>query len=380
MSYKQTRLGILGGGQLGKMLIQAAADLNVLCKVLDPDANAPCKVLTNDFTQGKLTDYQTVYEFGKEVEVLTIEIENVNTEAMETLVKEGVRVFPKPSIVREIQDKRLQKQFFQKYGIPTAEFVLIENREELANYKDFFPAVQKLGKEGYDGRGVQKILNENDISKGFDAPSLIEKLIDFEKEISVIVARNENGEVKTFPVVELVFNPVYNLVEYLFAPANISKKVEQEANRIATLIVEKWDFVGLLAVEMFLTKDQQVLVNEVAPRPHNSGHHTIEANYVSQYEQHLRAILNLPLGSTRAIMPAAMVNLLGAEGFSGIAQYENLEKVLALEGAYVHLYGKAITKPFRKMGHVTLLDQTTEGLRSKVDFVKQYLKVVSDAY
>ncbi|SFE57145.1 5-(carboxyamino)imidazole ribonucleotide synthase [Thermoflexibacter ruber] len=380
MSYKQTRLGILGGGQLGKMLIQAAADLNVLCKVLDPDANAPCKVLTNDFIQGKLTDYQTVYEFGKEVEVLTIEIENVNTEAMEALVKEGVRVFPKPSIVREIQDKRLQKQFFQKNSIPTAEFVLIENREDLAKYKDFLPAVQKLGKEGYDGRGVQKILNENDISKGFDAPSLIEKLIDFEKEISVIVARNENGEVKTFPVVELVFNPVYNLVEYLFAPANISKEVEQEANRIATLIVEKWDFVGLLAVEMFLTKDQQVLVNEVAPRPHNSGHHTIEANYVSQYEQHLRAILNLPLGSTHAIMPAAMVNLLGAAGFSGIAQYENLEKVLALEGAYVHLYGKAVTKPFRKMGHVTLLDQTTEGLHSKVDFVKHHLKVVSDEY
>lgn len=380
MSYKQTHLGILGGGQLGKMLIQAAADFNITCKVLDPDANAPCKVLTNDFIQGKLTDYQTVYEFGKEVEVLTIEIENVNTEAMEALVKEGVRVFPKPSIVREIQDKRLQKQFFQKNGIPTAEFVLIENREDLAKYKDFLPAVQKLGKEGYDGRGVQKILSENDISKGFDAPSLIEKLIDFEKEISVIVARNENGEVKTFPVVELVFNPVYNLVEYLFAPANISKEVEREANRIATLIVEKWEFVGLLAVEMFLTKDQQVLVNEVAPRPHNSGHHTIEANYVSQYEQHLRAILNLPLGSTHAIMPAAMVNLLGAEGFSGIAQYENLEKVLALEGAYVHLYGKAVTKPFRKMGHVTLLDQTTEGLRSKVDFVKHHLKVVSDEY
>jgi 5-(carboxyamino)imidazole ribonucleotide synthase len=380
MSYKQTRLGILGGGQLGKMLIQAAADLNVLCKVLDPDANAPCKVLTNDFIQGKLTDYQTVYEFGKEVEVLTIEIENVNTEAMEALAKEGVRVFPKPHIVREIQNKRLQKQFFQQHGIPTAEFILIENQQDLTKYKDFFPAVQKLGKEGYDGRGVQKILSENDILKGFDAPSLIEKLIDFEKEISVIVARNENGEVKTFPVVELVFNPVYNLVEYLFAPANISQEVEQEANRIATLIVEKWDFVGLLAVEMFLTKDQQVLVNEVAPRPHNSGHHTIEANYVSQYEQHLRAILNLPLGSTHTIMPAAMVNLLGEDGFSGTAQYENLEKVLALEGAYVHLYGKAITKPFRKMGHVTILDQTTEGLRNKVDFVKQHLKIISDEY
>ena len=379
MSYKQTRLGILGGGQLGKMLIQAAADLNILCKVLDPDANAPCKVLTNEFVQGKLTDYQTVYDFGKGVEVLTIEIENVNTEAMETLAREGVKVFPKPSIVREIQDKRLQKQFFRKHGIPTAEFILIENKQDLVKHKGFLPAVQKLGKEGYDGRGVQKILNENDIAKGFDAPSLIEKLIDFEKEISVIVARNESGEVKTFPVVELVFNPVYNLVEYLFSPANISKEVEQEANQIATLIVEKWDFVGILAVEMFLTKDQKVLVNEVAPRPHNSGHHTIEANFVSQYEQHLRAILNLPLGSTHAIMPAAMVNLLGEEGYSGTAKYENLGKVLTLEGAYIHLYGKAITKPFRKMGHVTLLDTTVEGLRAKVDFVRQHLKVVSDS-
>ncbi len=379
MSYKQIHLGILGGGQLGKMLIQAAADLNVLCKVLDPDANAPCKVLTNEFEQGKLTDYQTVYEFGKGVEVLTIEIENVNTEAMEALEREGVKVFPKPHIVREIQDKRLQKQFFRKHGVPTADFILVENKQDLVKHKGFLPAIQKLGKEGYDGRGVQKILNENDIAKGFDAPSLIEKLIDFEKEISVIVARNESGEVKTFPVVELVFNPVYNLVEYLFSPANISKEVEQEANRIATLIVEKWDFVGILAVEMFLTKDQKVLVNEVAPRPHNSGHHTIEANFVSQYEQHLRAILNLPLGSTHAIMPAAMVNLLGEEGYSGTAKYENLEKVLALEGAYIHLYGKAITKPFRKMGHVTLLDTTVEGLRAKVDFVRQHLKVVSDS-
>jgi 5-(carboxyamino)imidazole ribonucleotide synthase len=377
MSYQQTRLGILGGGQLGKMLIQSAADLNILCKVLDPDASAPCKVLTNDFVQGKLTDYQTVVDFGKEVDVLTIEIENVNTEAMEYLQSQGVKVFPKPHIVREIQDKRLQKQFFEKHQIPTADFLLIENREEIKKHIDFLPAVQKLGKEGYDGRGVQKIFNHDDIAKGFDAPSLLEKFVDFEKEISVIVARNETGEVKTFPVVELAFNPIYNLVEFLFAPANISEIVEKEANRIATLIVEKWGFVGLLAVEMFLTKDQKVLVNEVAPRPHNSGHHTIEANYVSQYEQHLRAILNLSLGSTATILPAAMVNLLGEEGYTGNARYEGLEQVLSLEGVYVHLYGKTITKPFRKMGHVTVLDKTSEGLKSKIDFIKKHLKVIA---
>lgn len=376
MSYKQTKLGILGGGQLGKMLIQAAADLNILCKVLDPDASAPCKSLTNEFVHGKLTDFQMVYDFGQDVEVLTIEIENVNTEAMEALQKEGVKVFPKPEIVREIQDKRLQKQFFKKHNIPTADFILIDNQADLKNYIDFLPAVQKLGKEGYDGRGVQKLMNKNDIPKGFDAPSLIEKFVDFEKEISVIVARNENGEVRTFPVVELVFNPVYNLVDYLFAPANISEEAEKEANRIAKLIVEKWDFVGLLAVEMFLTKEGTVLVNEVAPRPHNSGHHTIEANYVSQYEQHLRAILNLPLGSTATILPAAMLNLLGEDGYTGEAKYEGLEEVIALEGCYVHLYGKAMTKPFRKMGHVTVIDSTEKGLQEKLAFVKSKLKVI----
>lgn len=377
MSYKQTRLGILGGGQLGKMLIQSAADLNILCKVLDPDPNAPCKFLTNEFVQGQLTDFQTVYEFGREMEVLTIEIENVNTEALETLQNEGVKVFPKPAIVREIQDKRLQKQFFQRNHIPTADFILLEGKEDLKKHLDFLPAVQKLGKAGYDGKGVQKIMNENDLSKGFDAPSLIEKFVDFEKEISVIVARNEAGEVKTFPVVELVFNPVYNLVDYLFAPANLVESVAEEANRIARLVVEKWDFVGLLAVEMFLTKDGRVLVNEVAPRPHNSGHHTIEANYVSQYEQHLRAILNLPLGSTATILPAAMVNLLGEDGYEGIARYEGLEKILAMEGCYVHLYGKALTKPFRKMGHVTVICSTWESLQMKIDFVKKNLKVIS---
>lgn len=377
MAYKQVKLGILGGGQLGKMLIQSAADLNVLCKVLDPDASAPCKFLTNEFVHGKLTDFQTVLDFGKDVEVLTIEIENVNTEAMEALQKQGVKVFPKPEIVREIQDKRLQKQFYQKHDIPTSDFVLIENKEDLEEHLDFLPAVQKLGKAGYDGRGVQKLMTAADLSKGFDAPSLIEKFVDFEKEIAVIVARNEAGEVSTFPVVELVFNPIYNLVEYLFSPAHISKKVENEANRIAKLIVEKWDFVGLLAVELFLTKDGKVLVNEVAPRPHNSGHHTIEGNYVSQYEQHLRAILNLPLGSTEAILPAAMVNLLGAEGYEGEAVYEGLEKVLALEGAYIHLYGKAITKPFRKMGHITVLGKNTEELHQKIAFVKSNLRVIS---
>ncbi len=379
MAYQQLRLGILGGGQLGKMLIQAAADWNILTKVLDPDPDAPCRALASEFVCGPLTDYDTVMAFGQGLDALTIEIENVNTEAMQALANAGVRVSPPPALVRLIQDKRDQKQFYQAHGIPTADFVLTADRAGAAGHADFLPAMHKLGKAGYDGRGVQKIASVADLPKAFDAPGLLEKLVDFEKEISVIVARNADGETKTFPVVELVFNPELNLVDYLFAPADISAEVAREACQVAELVVDKMDFVGLLAVEMFLTKTGRVLVNEVAPRPHNSGHHTIEANVTSQYQQLLRAVLNLPLGATTILAPAAMVNLLGEPGHSGPAVYAGLERVLALEGAYVHLYGKAHTKPGRKMGHVTLVDQNFGRLMGKVSFVKEHLRVLSQA-
>jgi len=373
----QFKLGVLGGGQLGRMLIQAAIDLNTYVKVMDGDANAPCQYLAHEFTQGSLMDFDTVYQFGKTVDVLTIEIEHVNVDALVRLEAEGVKVYPQPAVIRIIQDKREQKQFYQKHGIPTADFVMTDNADDVARHIDFLPAFQKLGKAGYDGRGVQRLNSAADLQKAFTEPGLLEKAVDFQKELSVIVARTSTGEVETFPVVELVFHPEHNLVEYLFAPAELTAEVEKKVLSLARQVAEKLEIVGLLAVEMFLTKEGEVLVNESAPRPHNSGHHTIKANYTSQFEQHLRAVLGLPLGSTQTKVLAAMVNLLGEANYTGNVCYEGMEKVLALPGVYPHLYGKSVTKPFRKMGHVTILDSTLEALQQKVDFVRKTLKVIS---
>jgi 5-(carboxyamino)imidazole ribonucleotide synthase len=370
------KLGILGGGQLGRMLIQSGIDFNIPFAVLDPDAHAPCAGIS-DFTHGKLTDYNTVLNFGAGCDIISIEIENVNVEALKDLAKAGKKVFPQPEVIELIQDKRTQKEFYKRHGIPTADFILTQNAEDVRKNKSFLPAVNKLGREGYDGRGVQILRSEADMSKAFDAPGLLEKLIDFEKEIAVIVARTENGEIRTFPPVEMVFHPVQNLVEYLFSPAQIPDAVSATAENIARDLIEKLKMTGLLAVEMFVTKNGDVLVNEIAPRPHNSGHQTIEANMTSQYEQHLRAILGLPLGDTSTILPSAMVNLLGEPGFEGLARYEGFEEVTRLSGVHVHLYGKRITKPFRKMGHVTIVDQNVEELKRKAAFVKNTLKVIA---
>lgn len=358
------------------MLIQSGIDFNIPFSILDPDEHAPCSTLA-EFHHGKLTDFDTVMKFGSACDVITIEIENVNTKALKALVGQGKKVYPQPEVIELIQDKRIQKAFYRDNGIPTAEFILVENATEVKQNATFLPAVNKLGKEGYDGRGVQILREEKDLAKAFDAPGLLEKLIDFEKEISVIVARNEAGEIKTFPVVEMVFHPVHNLVEYLFAPADISKAIAQEADTIACKIITTLNMVGILAVEMFVTKDGKVLVNEIAPRPHNSGHQTIEANTTSQYEQHLRAILNLPLGDTSLRIPSAMVNLLGEADYSGLAKYEGFDEVVKLPGVHVHLYGKRFTKPFRKMGHVTIVDHDIEHLKEKANFVKETLKVIA---
>lgn len=375
--YQDLKLGILGGGQLGRMLIQSCVDFNINTSILDADPSSPCKEFASEFILGDPTNYDDVINFGKNLDLITIEVENVNTEALSKLQKMGKKVFPQPEVIKLIQDKRSQKQFYKKHGIPTAEFVLLENKEDLKKHINFLPAVQKLGMAGYDGRGVFKIATKEAIEKGFDAPSLLEKLIDFEKEISVITARNDNGEIIVYPVVELVFHPEYNLVEYLFAPAKISKEIEQKAFDIARKVVEKLEIVGLLAVEMFVTKTGEVLVNEVAPRPHNSGHQTIKANYTSQFEQHLRAILNLPLGSPAISKQSAMVNILGEEGYSGIAIYEGIEEVLRIEGAYIHLYGKKFTKPKRKMGHITIIDDNFEQLLQKVEKINATIKVIA---
>lgn len=376
--YKNLKLGIIGGGQLGRMLIQAAVDLNVHIEVLDPNPEAPAKAYAHDFTQGSLTDFDAVYEFGKRMDVLTIEIENVNTEALSKLASEGKIVQPDPGIIKLIQDKREQKQFFDEMGLPTSPFRLVDNKADVLNMKDFLPAVNKLGKAGYDGRGVQVIKTEADLDKAFDAPGILEKFVPFEKELAVLVARNVQGDTAVYPVVEMAFHPVHNLVEYLFAPASISMNISRDAQEMARSIVEKLSYVGIMAVEMFLTKDGELLINEMAPRPHNSGHHTIRACFTSQYEQHLRAILGLPLGSTQQSSPAALVNLLGEADNRGAASFNGIEEILHIPGAYPHVYGKAETKPFRKMGHVILLDQELESLQKKARQVKNLLKVEAE--
>jgi len=372
------KIAVLGGGQLGRMLIRSAIDFNIDVAVLDPNPQAPCQKLATEFEVGDLTDYDTVYNFGRQHDLITIEIEKVNTQALKKLAQEGKKVYPQAHIIEMIQDKRIQKQFYQKNNIPTADFILTDNAQEVAQHTDFFPAVNKVGKGGYDGRGVQILRTKDDLPKAFEAPSLLEKLIDFDKEISVIVARNPKGEIKVFPPVELVFHPEANLVEYLFAPAQINATIAQKAKDIAVSLTQKLELVGLLAVELFVTKDNQVLVNEIAPRTHNSGHQSIESNMTSQFEQQLRAILNWPLGDTALIIPSAMVNLLGEEGHKGPAQCIGLEDVLQISGAHIHLYGKKLTKPFRKMGHVTIRDHDIAALKEKIDIIKKKLKFVAN--
>lgn len=372
------KVGIIGGGQLGRMLIQAATDWNLEIHILDPDPNAPCKDIAHRFVVAERTDTKAVYEFGKDLEVVTIEIENVSVEALEQLEKAGVKVFPQANVVRTIKDKRLQKQFYQDHNIPTADFVLIDSKADLEQHVDFLPAFQKLGTGGYDGRGVQYLKDASDFDKAFEAPSLLEKAVDIHKEISVIVARSESGEIQSFPPVELVFNPKYNLVDYLLSPAQIDESVAQKAKAIAERVIVAYDMVGLLAIELFLTPEGDILVNEVAPRPHNSGHQTIEGNYTSQFQQHLRSILDFPLGNTAVRNQSVMVNVLGAEGHTGDAKYEGATEILGIDGVYLHLYGKKITKPSRKMGHVTIIEDDLEVLNQKMEFVKSTLKVITD--
>jgi len=375
--YQDLRLGILGGGQLGRMLIQAATNFNIHTTVLDRDNGAPCAEVASAFLAGDITDFDTVYRFGKGMDLITIEIENVNVDALAQLEAEGVTVYPQPAVINLIKDKRTQKQFYRNNNIPTADFVLVDDRDAIRQHLDFLPAFNKLGTGGYDGGGVQRLNSEADIDTAFDAPGLLEKFIDFDCEVSVIAARNANGEVSIFPAVECVFHPEHNLVDFLLAPASVAPEIEARAEAIARRVVEAFGIVGLLAVEMFVTKDGDVLVNEVAPRPHNSGHQTINANVTSQYEQHLRAIFGLPLGATAITKQSAMVNLLGADGFTGPAIYDGLETLLRIEGVSLFLYGKKETRPHRKMGHITIVDDELTHLRDKVEQVKKAIRVIA---
>ena len=371
---KEFKIGVLGGGQLGRMLIQEAINLNLHIHIMDPDQNAPCASIAQTFTCAALTDFDAVIEFGKDKNLITVEIENVNIEALEALEKNGVQVYPQPHVLKIIKDKGTQKQFYKTNDIPTSPFELIQSANELTKASIKFPVVQKLRTGGYDGRGVQ-ILKDGQSS--FDAPSIIENLIDFEKEISIIVARNDKGQVSTFPSVECEFNPEAHLVEFLFSPAEISHEIEKKAKEIASDVIEKLDMVGILAVEMFLTKSGDLLVNEIAPRPHNSGHHTIECCETSQFAQHLRAILGLPLGSTALIQPGAMINLLGEKGHTGTAIYEGLSELLNHTHVFPHLYGKEQTKPLRKMGHITITGNSIEEVKETADKIKEIIHIVA---
>ena len=371
------KIGVLGGGQLGRMLQQKALDFGLDLAFIDPDINAPCKEISSRFFKGDFKDFETVYSFGKTRDILTIEIEHVNVEALKKLEDEGVKVFPQPSIIKTIQDKGLQKVFYKENNIPTSDFYLIEGKEEILAFEEEFPFMQKMRKGGYDGQGVTPIRSKEDLEKAFEVPSVLEKMVDFEKELSVIVSRNENGEVKSFPCVECEFNPEANLVEFLFSPATISNEIEEKAQKIARSVIEKLEMVGILAVELFLTKDGEVLVNEIAPRPHNSGHQTIEGNYESQYGQLLRCLLNLPLGNTAIKRPSVMVNLLGEKGYMGKAIYDGIEKALAHPGVNLHLYGKTQTKPFRKMGHATIVNDSLNEAKTIAKKVQEDLKIIA---
>ncbi|PHN05842.1 5-(carboxyamino)imidazole ribonucleotide synthase [Flavilitoribacter nigricans] len=376
------RIGVLGGGQLGKMLALAAGPAHLPIDLMDASEDFPAAPYAHRFVTGNFKDYDDVYNFGKTVDVLTIEIEHVNTEALHQLVKEGVTVHPSPRALDIIKDKGLQKQFYAEHGIPSSDFVLYPDADALkaavASGERSLPFVQKSRTAGYDGRGVSVIKTAEDLEdKLLPGPCVAEDLVAIDKELAVIAARNEKGEVRTFPAVEMIFNPVANLVEFLSCPAKVSQVVEEQADQLARRVIEAYDLCGLLAVELFLTKTGEILVNEVAPRPHNSGHHTIESCYTSQYDQHLRAILNWPLGSTQAKTPAVMVNLLGAEGHTGPAYYQGLEDCLALPGVNIHLYGKVMTKPFRKMGHVTVLGDSVEAAMATARQVQDSISVIA---
>ncbi|MBY0482457.1 MAG: 5-(carboxyamino)imidazole ribonucleotide synthase [Chitinophagaceae bacterium] len=371
------QVGILGGGQLGRMLLQAAANYTVETFVLENDANCPAAHLCHHFTKGDIRDFDTVYAFGKNLDAITIEIESVNIEALEKLASEGVRIFPNPASIRIIKNKITQKEFYKTNEIPSPDFVLTQSLEELKQQIHFLPAVHKIAEGGYDGKGVQVLKDLNAIDKGFDAPSVLEKMIDLQKEIAIIIAINEKGEAAIYPPAEMLFDPILNLLDNQVSPARIPEKVLWKAEAIALKVAKALKSPGLFAVELFIDRDDNVWVNETAPRVHNSGHHTIEANYCSQYDMLWRIILGYPLGNTKPISPSAIVNLLGAPEYSGNAVYEGLNEVLKADNVFVHLYGKADTKPGRKMGHVTILSSDYQELLYQANRIKQMLKVIA---
>ena len=371
------KLGVLGGGQLGKMLLTETQKFDIYTSILDASIDAPCAQICNEFHLGSLLDFDTVYNFGKTVDLLTIEIEHVNIEALIKLENEGLEIYPQPSVLKIIQHKGKQKDFFVENKIPTSPHKRFSSLELLKKETFEFPFVWKSAQFGYDGTGVKIVRNQNDLNLLSDTDCITEKLIPFKNELAVIVARNKNGEIKTYPVVEMEFHPEANQVEYVICPARISDKVAEKARKIALKVAESFEHIGLLAVELFQTEEDEILVNEVAPRTHNSGHYSIEASYTSQFEQHLRSILNLPLGNTTSKVAGIMVNLVGEEGFSGAVVYKNMEEILKMDGVTPHIYGKKETRPFRKMGHVTIVNNDLTEARKIAEEVKNTIRVIS---
>lgn len=367
------KAGILGGGQLGRMLLQAAANYPVHVSIMENDSNCPSAHLCHDFVKGDITNYDDVVQFGEGLDVITIEIENVNIEALYALEKKGIRIIPSPDALHTIKNKILQKEFYSEFNIPTAPFKVLKNRASLHDYTDFLPAVHKLAMGGYDGKGVQIIRNENEIKLGFDAPAVLEKMVEIDKEIAISVAVSSDGSTAVYPAVEMVFDPILNLLDYQICPANIESNILDAAQQMAISVARNLNSAGLFAIEMFVDKQGKVWVNETAPRVHNSGHHTIEAHYSSQFDMLWRIMLNYPLGNTEKIKSSVMVNLLGAEGFSGEAFYEGIHDVLAKPDVFIHLYGKKDTKPGRKMGHATILSDAKEELIQQAHNIKKTL-------
>ncbi|MBP93572.1 MAG: 5-(carboxyamino)imidazole ribonucleotide synthase [Flavobacteriaceae bacterium] len=376
------KLGILGGGQLGKMLLNDTRKFDIYTSVMDSSPEAPCKIACNEFHLGDLMNYDAVYNFGKDLDVVTFEIENVNTDALEDLEKKGVKVFPSSKTLRIIQNKATQKLFYLDHNIPTAEFsrfaYTTEIKDAIENGGLKLPFVWKSAQFGYDGNGVKVVRKLEDLNGLPNVECIAETMIPFKNELAVIVARNSNGHVATYPVVEMEFHPEANQVEYVICPARIDSEVAKRATDVALQVSKAFNHVGLLAVEMFQTQDDNILVNEVAPRPHNSGHQTIEANYTSQFEQHLRAVLNLPLGDTKNKAAGVMVNLVGAENHTGNVVYKNIETIMGMDGVTPHIYGKKQTRPFRKMGHVTIVSDSISEARKIAEEVKKAIQVISE--
>ena len=372
------KLGVLGGGQLGKMLLTETQKFDIYTSILDAAEDAPCAQICNEFHVGSLLDFDTVYNFGKKVDLLTIEIEHVNIEALLKLEKEGLEIYPQPSVLQIIQHKGKQKDFFVANNIPTSPHKRFSSLSELTKETLKYPFVWKSSQFGYDGTGVKIVKNEQDLNSLADTDCIIEELIPFKNELAVIVARNKNGEIKTYPVVEMEFHPEANQVEYVICPARISNEVAEKAREIALKVATSFEHIGLLAVEMFQTEDDEIIVNEVAPRTHNSGHYSIEASFTSQFEQHVRSILNLPLGNTDSKVAGIMVNLVGEEGFSGNVVYENINEILKMDGVTPHIYGKKETRPFRKMGHVTIVNNDLTEARKIAEKVKNTIRVISE--